>query len=109
MMTLLSSAPVNACSEMSAEMIVHSQDSTTMHLHDMQPPDVMAVHSSMATTDMNDCEGGCTITCMVCSASIQESPAVLTNAKFHNNPIQQKFSDQVLAAHNARNLRPPIS
>jgi hypothetical protein len=106
MTTLLSSAPAVACPDMSSEMMAHSPE--------MQQHGDMASESSMTTSDMTnsamtDCDGGCLITCMAYGASIQDSPVSLATTKFHNYPIQQNIPDQVLAAHNARNFRPPIS
>lgn len=124
MMTLFSSASGFACPEMPAEMLSQSQDAASMHLHNMHPQDNMAsessmadstpnhgtmMHSTMTASTMENCDGECIITCLACGASIQEAPALLTTAKFHSSAIQINTLDQVLAAHSARNLRPPIS
>ena len=116
MMTLYSSASSFACPEMPAEMLSQSQDTASMHLHNMHPQDNMGSASSMAdstmkngTSTMENCDGVCIITCMTCGASIQEAPTLLTTVKFHSSAIEKNALDQVLAAHNARNLRPPIS
>ena len=110
MMTLYSSASSFACPEMPAEMLSQSHDTEPMHLHNMGSASSMA-DSTMknGTSTMENCDGVCIITCMTCGASIQEAPTLLTTVKFHSSAIEKNALDQVLAAHNARNLRPPIS
>ncbi len=110
MMTLYSSASSFACPEMPAEMLSQSHDTAPMHLHNMGSASSMA-DSTMknGTSTMENCDGVCIITCMTCGASIQEAPTLLTTVKFHSSAIEKNALDQVLAAHNARNLRPPIS